>query len=97
QVYRVERNGKYVRDMVGLCDEDLEGERRLVQVFKDGRLVYRLPKLDEIREKARMELEKLPEEYRRIRSPEAYPVEVSGRILDLGRQLVKKLLSEKQG
>ncbi|MBO3832947.1 MAG: nicotinate phosphoribosyltransferase [Candidatus Brockarchaeota archaeon] len=96
QVYRVERNGKYVRDVVGLCDEDLEGERRLVQVFKDGRLVYRLPKLDEIREKARMELEKLPEEYRRIRSPKAYPVEVSGRILDLGRQLVKKLLSEKQ-
>ena len=97
QVYRVERNGKYVRDVVGLCDEDIEGERRLVQVFKDGRLVYRLPKLDEIREKARMELEKLPEEYRRIRSPEPYPVEVSGRILDLGRQLVKKLLSEKQG
>ncbi len=97
QVYRVERNGKYVRDMVGLCDENLEGEKRLVQVFKDGRLFYRLPKLDEIREKARMELERLPEEYKKIRSPEAYPVEVSERIMDLGRQLVKKLLSEKQG
>ncbi|MEM2089351.1 MAG: nicotinate phosphoribosyltransferase [Thermoproteota archaeon] len=97
QVYRVEENGKYVRDMVGLCDEDLEGERRLVQIFKDGRLVYRLPKLEEIREKARMELEKLPEEYKRIRSPEAYPVQVSERIMDLGRQLVKRLLSVKQG
>ncbi|MEM3389482.1 MAG: nicotinate phosphoribosyltransferase [Thermoproteota archaeon] len=97
QVYRVEENGRYVRDMVGLCDENLEGEGKLVQIFKNGRLVYRLPKLEEIREKARMELEKLPEEYKRIRSPEAYPVQVSERIMDLGRQLVKRLLSVKQG
>ncbi|MEM2687175.1 MAG: nicotinate phosphoribosyltransferase, partial [Thermoproteota archaeon] len=97
QVYRVEENGKYVRDMVGLCDEDLEGERKLVQIFKNGRLVYKLPKLEEIREKARMELEKLPDEYKRIRSPEAYPVQVSERIMDLGRQLVKKLLTVKPG
>ena len=97
QVYRVEENGKYVKDIIGLCDENLEGEGRLVQIFKDGRLTYRLPKLDEIREKARRELEKLPEEYKRIRSPEAYPVQVSEKIMDLGRQLIKKLLPEKQG
>ncbi|MEM2930990.1 MAG: nicotinate phosphoribosyltransferase [Thermoproteota archaeon] len=95
QVFRVEKNGKYVKDMVGLFDENLEGEKKLVQIFKEGRLVYRLPKLDEIREKARMELEKLPEEYKRIRNPEAYPVEVSGKIMDLGRQLVKTLFLEK--
>jgi len=97
QVYRVEENGKYVKDIIGLCDENLEGEGRLIQIFKDGRLTYRLPKLDEIREKARRELEKLPEEYKRIRSPEAYPVQVSEKIMDLGRQLIKKLLPEKQG
>ncbi len=96
QVYRVEKEGKYVKDMVGLCDEDLEGERRLIQVFKDGRLVYRLPRLDEIREKARMELEKLPEQHKRIRNPEPYPVGVSDKIMELGRQLVRKLLSEKK-
>lgn len=96
QVYRVEKEGKYVKDTVGLCDEDLEGERRLIQIFKDGRLVYRLPRLDEIREKARMELEKLPEEHKRIRNPEPYPVGVSDKIMELGRQLVRKLLSGKQ-
>jgi nicotinate phosphoribosyltransferase len=80
--------------MLGLTDENLEGERKLIQIFKDGRLVYKLPKLDEIREKAKKELEKLPEKYRRIRSPEAYPVEVSNKVMDLGRQLMRKLLPE---
>jgi len=94
QVFRVEKDGKYVKDMLGLSDENLEGERRLIQIFKDGRLVYKLPKLDEIREKAKTELEKLPGEYRRIRNPEAYPVEVSNGIIDLGRRLLRKLFPE---
>jgi nicotinate phosphoribosyltransferase len=94
QVFRVEKDGKYVKDMLGLSDENLEGERRLIQIFKDGRLVYKLPKLDEIREKAKTELEKLSGEYRRIRNPEAYPVEVSNGIIDLGRRLLRKLFPE---
>jgi len=92
QIFRVEEDGKYVKDILGLTDENLNGERKLIQIFKDGRLVYKLPKLDEIREKAKKELEKLPEKYRRIRNPEAYPVEVSDKVMDLGRQLMRKLL-----
>jgi len=94
QIFRVEKDGKYVSDILGLTDENLNGERKLIQIFKDGRLVYKLPKLDEIREKAKKELEKLPEKYRRIRNPEAYPVEVSDKVMDLGRQLMRKLFPE---
>ncbi|WP_368887696.1 hypothetical protein [Escherichia coli] len=38
----------------------MEGEKKLVQIFRNGELVYKLPSLDEIREKARTELQKLP-------------------------------------
>lgn len=95
QVFRVEKDGKYIKDVLGLSTERVEGRAMLVQIFKDGELVYKLPKLDEIRDKARAELEKLPEEYKRIRNPAAYPVEVSESIMDLRRRLMKKLLSEK--
>ncbi|MEM2487778.1 MAG: nicotinate phosphoribosyltransferase [Thermoproteota archaeon] len=77
QVFRIEENGKYIKDIIGLSNEDLEGKKKLVKIFKDGKLVYRLPSLDEIREKAQIELSKLPEEYKRIRNPATYPVEIS--------------------
>lgn len=87
QVFRVEENGKYVKDITGLSDEDLEGEKKLVQIFKNGKLVYRLPSLDEIREKAQIELSKLPEEYKRIRNPAVYPVEISGELNKLTEKI----------
>jgi len=92
QVFRIEENGKYVKDIIGIHNENLEGEKKLVQIFKNGELVYRLPSLDEIRRKAQIELGKLPEEYKRIRNPATYPVEISRELNMLTEKIRKSLV-----
>lgn len=76
-VRRVEEGGEFVRDVLALRDEDAPGEDLLVTVFEDGDLVYDLPDLDEVRERAGRLRRRLPEGCRRFESPAAYPVEVS--------------------
>lgn len=46
-------------------------------IFDQGRLVYRLPELEQIRRFARQNLELLWEEYHRTLNPEQYPVSLS--------------------
>ncbi len=93
QVFRIEKNGRYVKDMLGLSHEDLEGEKKLIQIFKNGKLIYKLPSLDEVRERAQTALEKLPEEYKRVRNPATYPVEISIELLKLTERMRKNLLT----
>jgi nicotinate phosphoribosyltransferase len=93
QVFRIGDEDKYVRDIIGLSQENLLGEKKLVQIFKNGELLYKLPTLDKIRERAQAELRKLPDECRRIRNPATYPVEVSRELLKLTERMRKNLLA----
>ena len=77
RVGRVERDGRFVRDVVGRRDEAVAGEDLLVTVVDDGDVVYDLPKLDEIRETARRSVRALPEAVRAIEEPATYDVEIS--------------------
>lgn len=54
----------------------------LVDIFKDGQLIYNEPTLNEIREYAAQSLESLWEEYRRDLNPQDYPVDLSQRAYD---------------
>ena len=65
----------------------------LVDIYKDGKLVYDLPTLDEISENCRQELSTLWEEYRRLNKPHVYKVDLSDKLYTL-RQ---KLLSSQRG
>jgi len=76
-VRRIERNGRFREDQLGLRGDGGPGEEQLVQVFEDGSLVYDVPTLDASRERAREQVRKLPREHRALRDPEAYPVRVS--------------------
>jgi nicotinate phosphoribosyltransferase len=91
QVFRVERGGKYQKDMLCLWEEVGEGSPRLVEIFRRGKLVYRLPTLSEIRERVREELEKLPARYKRLRAPARYPVKVSPGLKELTLRLKQTL------
>jgi nicotinate phosphoribosyltransferase len=46
-------------------------------VFKDGKLVYEIPSLQEIREYFQESIELLWDEYKRLMNPEDYPVDLS--------------------
>ena len=52
QVYRFSsENGTFRKDVIALANEKVEGEPLLVKVMEGGRLVYDLPRLDQIRVK----------------------------------------------
>ncbi|MFB6353103.1 MAG: nicotinate phosphoribosyltransferase [Halobacteriales archaeon] len=72
-VRRVEGADGFERDVLDVrgADGDL-----LVDVYRDGELVYDLPDLEAVRERAAEQVRQLPVAVREIRDPAAYPVEV---------------------
>ena len=62
----------------------------LVQVFKDGELVYDLPSLDEIREHCRRERDGMWEEVRRFTNPHNYYVDLSQKLWDVKHGLLNQ-------
>ena len=55
-------DGTFRKDIIALADEKVSGEPLLVKVMDNGKLIYRLPSLNEIRAKASESLSKLPAE-----------------------------------
>jgi len=67
----------FERDVVAERDEDVGGRDLLVDVFRDGDLVYDPPPLDSIRERTLETLAALPADVRAIEDPAEYPVAIS--------------------
>ena len=62
----------------------------LVQVFKDGELVYDLPSLDAIREHCKQERDGMWEEVRRFTNPHDYYVDLSQKLWDIKHSLLNQ-------
>jgi len=91
QVFRVgDENGNFVRDTIALHDERVKGEPLLAKVMEQGRIVYDLPTLDDIRNRALDNLSKLPEKYKRLEKAPHYPVILSPKL----KKLMDKLTDE---
>ncbi len=73
-VRRVEGADGFERDVLDVRDDG--GEDLLVDVYRDGELVYDLPGLEAIRERAAAQVRQLPTAVRALRDPDAFPVEV---------------------
>ena len=73
-------------DVIGLDDEDLDGRRLLEPVMTDG-TAHDLPRLHDIRERARGEVDALPADVRRLENPVEWPVTRS-----LGLRLLRRSL-----
>ena len=92
QVFRfLDDKGNFVKDVIALEDEKINGEPLLVKVMEKGKIVYDLPSLEEIRKRALDNLEKLPEKYKRLRGAAKYPVRLSPKLSRLIRELREKL------
>jgi len=88
QVFRVvDEAGFFVRDVIAVYDEKVDGEPLLVKVMEKGRVTYRLPSLVEIRRYALENVSRLPERYKRLRGASRYPVLLSPRL----KRMVKEL------
>ncbi|MBI4980984.1 nicotinate phosphoribosyltransferase [Candidatus Woesearchaeota archaeon] len=89
QVFRVKKKGIFEKDIIGHEDENL-GEPILVEVVRNGEVVYDLPSLDEIKSYVKTQLAQLPERFLEIDKQHEYKVEISGRLSDLFKKVQKE-------
>ena len=83
QVFRrLDENGMYAGDVIACADEATPNgtEALLSEVICDGEPLQEAPSLDELRQRCSGEIERLPVNCRRIRSPIEYPVAVSEKL-----------------
>ena len=75
---------------------DFDAIPLLVDIFKNGKLVYELPALMDIQAYARKEFDKLWDEYKRVLNPQHYPVDLAKDLwqdkMDLIDQMRQKAL-----
>ena len=73
-----------------LENEKVEGQPLLIKVMEKGEMVYQLPGLDSIRERALRNLSDLPDKYKKLEKPLQYSVSKSPAL----KELIKELTSE---
>lgn len=92
QVHRItDGHGNFVKDVISLHDEDVEGEPLLSKVMENGKITYNLPAIEEIRKNASENLSKLPQKHKRIERAADYSVHLSPRLKQLVNKLTKEL------
>lgn len=92
QVFRVkDAQGYFVKDIIALEDEKIDGEPLLVKVVDRGKIIYDFPSLEKIRERALDNLSRLHEKYKRLKNPAKYPVKLSPNLRKLINELEQKL------
>lgn len=89
QVYRLSEDGRNIRDIIGMEDEDLPGRPLLKPFMMEGRRVSDKPvELEEMRTLAANEIARLPDAIQKLDKAEVpYPVEVSSALSELQRQI----------
>ena len=66
---------------------DFYKEELQVPIFKNGKLVYKLPTLEEIRQHCKNEVERQWDEVKRFDNPHEYYVDLSQKLWDLKKML----------
>jgi nicotinate phosphoribosyltransferase len=70
---------------------DWESEDLLVPVFRKGQCVYNRPSLDQIRQKARLELNRLHPTIKRFENPHGYPVGLEENLYQVRAEMVIRM------
>jgi nicotinate phosphoribosyltransferase len=73
-------------------DEVAEIEPLLVDVLREGELVYDLPSIEEMRERRKTDVSRLDSGVRRLLNPHIYHVSLTQRLWDLKQELIESVL-----
>ncbi|MGT2829838.1 nicotinate phosphoribosyltransferase [Streptococcus hillyeri] len=68
--------------------KDFDAVPLLIDIFKEGKLVYKLPTLTEIKAYAKYVLDALWDEYKRVLNPQEYPVDLAQDVWDNKMELI---------
>jgi len=92
QVFRIkDKRGRFIKDILGLEKERINGEPLLIKIIQKGRIIYRLPALDKIRILLKNNLAKFPKAVRDTYPGWEYPVVISPQLKKLRRVLASQL------
>ena len=65
------------------------------EIFRDGKLVYTKPSLEEIRNYTKVQLDNLWDEIKRFENPHSYYIDLSQKLWDVKNELITKLKGQK--
>lgn len=74
--------------------EDFQAKPLLHDIFVDGKLVYDLPNVKEIKEYCNANLDSLWDEYKRILNPQVYPVDLSSKLYSHKMKYIEKIRND---
>lgn len=84
QVYRiVDKNENYVKDILALRDEKMDGQKLLFKVMENGKVIYKMPSLEETRNTTINNLSRLSAKYKKMTNAAKYKVEISPKLRKL--------------
>jgi nicotinate phosphoribosyltransferase len=78
-------------------DDVSDLEPLLVDVLREGKLVYGLPSIEEMRERRQKDVERLDPGVRRLMNPHMYHVSLTQRLWDLKQELIQSARRTKVG
>ncbi len=81
QVYRFHnKRGLLKNDIIGLVDEEIVAMELLQPVMKKGKLVYKIPTVQQIQKTAAKNISQLPDKFKDLDCKTAYPVTISKKL-----------------
>jgi nicotinate phosphoribosyltransferase len=83
---RYDSNGRMSGDILSVDDDRQEGEALLQKVMGDGSRLGAAPRVQEVRRHAAEQLERLPDNLRRLGVLPAYPVHIANALEDLAKE-----------
>jgi nicotinate phosphoribosyltransferase len=84
-------DGRMASDLISLESDKEDGEPLIQLVMQGGRRMAPSPPLADIRVRAAHDLERLPEDLRRLKPGASYPVEVAPSLVRLGAEVDSRL------
>ncbi|WP_125771974.1 nicotinate phosphoribosyltransferase [Companilactobacillus furfuricola] len=74
--------------------ENFDAKPLLVDIYRDGKLVYDLPSVQEIRNYCADNLDSLWDEYKRLLNPQIYPVDLSSKLYSHRMKYIEKVRND---
>lgn len=92
QIYRMRnRRGEFIKDILGLEKESINGKPLLIKVVDKGRIIYQPPSLGKVRRFAKNNLSRFPRELKEVNCRYEYPVVISPQLASLRHGLARRL------
>jgi nicotinate phosphoribosyltransferase len=91
QVYRIyDKKGIFKEDIMKLEEEipPKNAKPLLIPIMKDGKLIYKLPELEKIREHYRENINQLPEKYKKLKEIKVKKVTISKKLENMMETLI---------